>query len=406
MQVVDAKNAIVATGAVALAVLLAGDAGYYRGLSSAGLSLADQVRADPVMGRTTMEDFFESVNTKMEAADRQAVLGFDPALFPVIDVQALRERDVGELELLHNATSSSGIFFIKGHGVQADLVREMIEYNKNFFALETAAKNIETTNPRRPHNAYRATEELSVNDLFGRTGPKDRREFLGLGSAGEHIQFPSGIVKNHQATIRKYISELVRVEADLYRGLARALSFGFNQHIQRSGSTESPEPVVDEDFFVRNLASYSPNFVMMQYPEHHAAADDLQRLAAHVDLGMLTLLINDQPGLQVNVGDRWLQVPNADFTDDEKEPLIVVMVGEMLSRWTNGHFKAGVHKVVSHVGKNRPRNSLGFFSAQDVDSEIDEFFTPIVGKGQVAHFSPFSINGFQSKVFSSYVTKE
>jgi isopenicillin N synthase-like dioxygenase len=99
---------------------------------------------------------------------------------------------------------------------------------------------------------------------------------------------------------------------------------------------------------------------------HYAAEPDMDvnrnvGIAAHTDFECITLLYQTSTGLELlsTEGD-WLHAP-------AQEGRIVVLLGDMLERWTNGGFKASGHRV-----RNTPelRYSIVQFFAVNEDIEV------------------------------------
>jgi len=106
---------------------------------------------------------------------------------------------------------------------------------------------------------------------------------------------------------------------------------------------------VAEDFFAEaSKASYS-NMRVIHYPpaEKVAEVTDIG-VRPHEDQGLITLLVQDMnAGLSVlgPAGDWLLVVPNREA--------MVINVGKLLKRWTNGRYQAALHKVFNSSGKER-----------------------------------------------------
>ena len=107
---------------------------------------------------------------------------------------------------------------------------------------------------------------------------------------------------------------------------------------------------------------------------HYAAEPDLDTsrnvgIAAHTDFECITLLYQTSAGLELlNTEGSWLDAP-------VREGRIVVLLGDMLERWTNGAFKASGHRV-----RNTPEQRFSivqFFAVnEDVDvMPLDKFVT-------------------------------
>lgn len=88
-------------------------------------------------------------------------------------------------------------------------------------------------------------------------------------------------------------------------------------------------------------------------------------ISAHTDFEMFTLMHQDAPGLQFlrpaenALENKWLDAPVSDH--------FVVIIGDCLERFTNGHLIATPHRVVK---TKNPRNSIIRFNAVEPDTEI------------------------------------
>ena len=73
---------------------------------------------------------------------------------------------------------------------------------------------------------------------------------------------------------------------------------------------------------------------------------------AHTDFDFVTLLLtDDQPWLQILLEGAWVDVP-------PMPDCLILNVGDILHRWTNGRFKSVLHRVVNC---GRERYSTPFF---------------------------------------------
>lgn len=104
-----------------------------------------------------------------------------------------------------------------------------------------------------------------------------------------------------------------------------------------------------EGFFAAMARDTYSNMRLVHYPPQEAVAGTADfGVNAHVDRGLLTLLIQDlNGGLAVRDAEGgWLPVvPDPDA--------IVVNVGMLLRRWTNGRYLAALHRVVNSSGRER-----------------------------------------------------
>ena len=106
----------------------------------------------------------------------------------------------------------------------------------------------------------------------------------------------------------------------------------------------------------------------------------------HSDAGAMTLLLQDQVGgLQVLVGDTWIDV----------EPIpgaIVVNFGDMMQVWSNDRFKAALHRVAPRTTK--ARYSLPYFFNPSYDTD----YAPLPGAvaaGEQPHYRTINWGDFR-----------
>merc|ERR1712217_120375 len=108
------------------------------------------------------------------------------------------------------------------------------------------------------------------------------------------------------------------------------------------------------------------SFRLAYYPEAETPPLEGQmRYGAHVDSFGITILSLDPQhpeGLQVQIDGEWGDVP---FIEDS----FVLNVGAMLSRWTNGFWKASIHRVVYKSGRRLSIVSGGLRPREDVTLE-------------------------------------
>jgi len=124
---------------------------------------------------------------------------------------------------------------------------------------------------------------------------------------------------------------------------------------------------------------------LLHYPPQ-APDEGLYGSAPHTDFGCLTLLAQD------NVAGLQVQTTNGDWIDIEPDrKALIVNVGDMLHRWSNGILKSTPHRVINRSGAER--YSCAFFFDPYVDTVISplkeciateqkEIFTPV-------HFGDF-----------------
>jgi isopenicillin N synthase-like dioxygenase len=111
----------------------------------------------------------------------------------------------------------------------------------------------------------------------------------------------------------------------------------------------------------------------------------------HSDYGMLTLLATDsQPGLQIFHNNRWCEI-------DPIPDLLIVNLGDMLERWTNGSFKSTIHRVLNVTGNER--YSIAYFYEPNADAVV-ECLPAFVSLDNPIKFSPVKYKDYLNYKYS------
>ena len=123
---------------------------------------------------------------------------------------------------------------------------------------------------------------------------------------------------------------------------------------------------IDRTFFADRCNTQELNTLrLLHYPENDApATQENVGISAHTDFECITFISQTAPGLELtDVNGNWYDAP----CDDGR---IVVLLDDMLERWTNGYYKATGHRV-----RNTPWNRYStviFFAVND-----DELIAPL-----------------------------
>ena len=117
-------------------------------------------------------------------------------------------------------------------------------------------------------------------------------------------------------------------------------------------------------------------------PQPPQAPDDLFGSAPHMDFGCLTLLAQD------DVGGLQVQTPAGNWVDAKPlDGALVVNVGDMLHRLSNGRLRSTPHRVINATG--RERYSVPFF----FDPHVSTTIAPLPGTGK-PKFEPMNFGEF------------
>jgi isopenicillin N synthase-like dioxygenase len=283
-----------------------------------------------------------------------------PDLVPVVDLagsDAARGVDA--------ACRSVGFMSIVGHGVPRRVVADMVAATDELFALPLEEK-LQLRSPSPGINrgyAARGTEGLTYSlgvegrppDLFEafNIGPERRP----VGVPADRAEFAANVWPPRPEGLRPALVAYFDEIAALARRLTRVMAVALG---------------LDEDFFVDRTDHSTDTLRVNHYersPGDPAPAAGQQRMGAHTDYGILTILHADLvPGLEIVGPDgRWHGVlPVADG--------FLVNLGDLLAEWTNDRWRSTLHRVVPpHAGVEGPavRRSMAFFHDGNFDAVVE-----------------------------------
>jgi len=263
------------------------------------------------------------------------------------------------LAQLRIAARDVGFFYLAGHGVDPDLLRDLLDRSRQFFALPQSEKlAIEMVNS--PH--FRGYNRVA----WERTrGAPDWREQIDIGPERVALprtttlpawgrlqgpnQWPAALPELRPLVLR-WQTAAMAVLARLLRAFASALG--------------QPEDALEP------LYADEPHYLvkLIRYPGREATESD-QGVGAHKDAGLLTLLLqDDHGGLQVETADGWIDVAPRPGT-------FVVNIGELLELASDGYLRATLHRVVVPAAGTE-RISVAFFLGARLDATVPLLHLP------------------------------
>jgi isopenicillin N synthase-like dioxygenase len=287
----------------------------------------------------------------------------DISALPTLDLSLLDGSPAqrqGFLDDLRHAARDVGFFYLTGHGIDSDLLSQVQDHARQFFALpdsEKAAVGMINSPHFRGYN--RAASEIT-------RGKPDLREQFDLGAEREVLpqdqnspfwarlqgpnQWPAALPAL-KPLLLDWQQAMTRMSLRLLQAFAQALA-------------------LPHDAFDR-LYGDKPNehIKLMRYPGQASDASH-QGVGAHKDSGFLSFLLQDrQAGLQVEIEEgRWIDALPQDNT-------LVVNIGELLELATNGYLRATVHRVQSPA-KGSERLSIAFFLGAQLDAVVPLYPLP------------------------------
>ncbi|KAF1814941.1 Clavaminate synthase-like protein [Eremomyces bilateralis CBS 781.70] len=282
---------------------------------------------------------------------------------PYLQYPTSKEAEV-VMGKIYQACITSGFFQLVGHPIPSSLQEKVFEGAQALFALPMHEK--ETLVSKAGGLGNQGYEIIGAQALQKNTLPDLKEGFF----VGEEFT-PSVIASNpsifapnvwptalpstsitpasFKSTMLEYQSRCVDLTKVLLSLLARVLPYG--PHIFETFSADPSLAVIR----------------LLHYPPQDCTDPRQLGAGAHTDFGALTLLLQDgeNAGLEVLDSDgEWQAVPPVKHA-------LVVNVGDMLHRWTNGRFKSSVHRVINRSG--RDRYSVPFFYDGNPDCRLVPF---------------------------------
>lgn len=290
-----------------------------------------------------------------------------------IDLRPFRQGDDADRRQVagqfDHAARTSGFLSISGHGIDADLLTEMLDLTASFFDRPIEEKMAYYLEDRAANRGYapEGTEALAYslgeNDL-----PTDLFEAFNAGveltdaqladpyyAARRHDLFAPNVWPSGEfaTTWCAYLDAVDRVANDVMSVAALALGMP-EDHF---------EPYLDKGPTVIRANNYQ------RRDDAPGPAPGQMRMGAHTDYGSITVLLADpKPGLQIcDDGGVWHDVTPVDGS-------FVVNVGDLLAEWSNDRWRSTLHRVVPpSTGSAGPirRRSVAWFQQPNWDAVIE-----------------------------------
>ncbi|WKL58140.1 2-oxoglutarate and iron-dependent oxygenase domain-containing protein [Asticcacaulis sp. ZE23SCel15] len=236
----------------------------------------------------------------------------------------------------------SGLFDKDGAGLDKTLVDQALDDTKAFFALppETKMQYKVGVGGQRGYTPFgiETAKGASHHDLkeFWHTG----RDLPDGHPYRDYM--PENVWPGEISGFRDHVSELYTALDFLGKRVLKAIALYLK---------------LDPEFFTPTVREGNSVLRLLHYPPVTVAGESV-RAGAHGDINVITLLMGaEEPGLQLQDRDgTWLPIT-------PPEGCIVINIGDMLSRLTNGVLPSTIHRVVNPAEgrKDFSRYSTPFF---------------------------------------------
>jgi isopenicillin N synthase-like dioxygenase len=275
----------------------------------------------------------------------------------VIDIAGLRSqppRDTDRIAAeIGAAFTGSGFCYVRHHGVPEAVIEAARRTALDFFHLPLDEKL-----KAKPKEAVRGFNAIGRTQMYGASRP-DHKEYFQIGLelphddpavlAGQPLrgpnQWPTAMPAFRDA-LTAYFDEIAACGREVLKAVA--LSLG-----------------APSDVFADKYDKPLQRTQCVYYPPHPVeSGEDLFGVAPHTDYGCVTLLWQDEVG-GLEVQDRsgaWTPAPPIPGT-------LVVNIGDLLARWSNGRYRSTPHRVTNRSG--RERLSIATFYDPDYSAPVD-----------------------------------
>lgn len=271
-----------------------------------------------------------------------------------------------------------GFAVIRDHGIPQDLIDRAEALSKQFFALPEDVKrayHIPGGGGARGYTPFgtEKAKDANVHDL---------KEFWHVGR-----ELPEG------HPLSEYMADNIwPAEVEDFQETFTELYAAFETAGGRVLEAIALHLGLDRDFFAGTVEDGNSVMRLLRYPPLEGAeAEGAIRAAAHGDINTITLLLGaEEAGLELltRQGD-WKSV-------DVPEGALVINVGDMLERLTNGKLPSTQHRVVNPRGEAayRARYSMPFFLHFRPDYVIETLPSCIDPAHPQDHPAPISSHEF------------
>ena len=288
---------------------------------------------------------------------------------PLIDLQPQFDNTAAEAEIVEQiaqACERSGFFAVRGHGIPEKIIEHCWQSSHAFFSLSEEEKlKIKMPFAGYPYG-FAAMEAETLSLSRGEKAPPDLKENF---SAGPNATPPVGISADEALFVFSE-NQWPQDPEDFQQAWETCYEVMslFSARLMKlfALALKLPQNYFDE-FLQQPISALRAN----HYPALNKAPLPGQlRAGAHSDYGSLTLLFQQEglSGLEIlNRQKEWIPVTPC-------KPDIIVNLGDLMERWTNGRWVSTLHRVnipATETAQNQSRMSLAFFQQPDWDAKIE-----------------------------------
>lgn len=294
-----------------------------------------------------------------------------PSSVPIIDIGRWGESASGDddiAEQVDAACRSIGFLSITGHRVAPARIEAILNAADEFFRLPEEVKRRYKSPSPHVNRGFSAKETEALALSLGVETPPDLFEAFNVGpeswtapdpgpEAQRRAMFAANIWPADPPYFRDAVVAYFRAAAAQAAQLLEIFAVALG---------------LDRDFFAERT-SHSTDTMRINFfqrsPGHDEPREGQQRMGAHTDYGIVTVLYADSvPGLEIVGADgEWIPVTPQPGT-------LLVNLGDLMAQWTNDLWKSSLHRVVPPprlVTGPALRRSIAFFRDGNYDAVVE-----------------------------------
>ena len=316
-----------------------------------------------------------------------------PQRIPVIDLAPSFAGDPASFDRvaheIHTACRETGFFYVSHHGIEQSLLDAQLDWARRFFDLPLEQKLALEMKRSRTASGYEPIggQTLDSQDDTADTAPPDLKEAYYCG-----LERPPGqeltVTRRGGFADNQWPAALPGFREQMLEYMAAARDLG--SHLMRLMARSLDLP---PDWFAPFFAQPAVTLRLIKYPPHPEDARENQLGAgAHTDWGGITLLVQDAAGgLEVrNAAGQWIDALPVPGT-------IVVNLGDLMSRWTNGVYNSNMHRVKNNRFGGA-RYSIPYFFGPRPETLIEPM-PGCVDEARPRRFAPCTAEEHEAEMF-------
>jgi isopenicillin N synthase-like dioxygenase len=285
---------------------------------------------------------------------------------PTLDITPYLNGEPGGRERvaakLHEITTTVGFFYLKGHGIPADLIEDVFAQSRRFHALPEETK---AAIPYFDTGGFKSGYQPCFKDDYQRTNinilPNAKPNMLAKFAVNR--EGGSGGLSMTEAER----NARVNIWPDNLPGFKETL-LAYHGRIEKLGRQFLPLWATALDLPLDYLDRYfaTPHLTMnlLYYPPQQQVGERQYGIAPHTDNALMTFLAQrDIPGLAVRMpSGHWRAV-------DVVPGTLLVNTGNLIVRWTNNKYLSTKHRVINT--NNAERYSIPVFFGPSGDALVE-----------------------------------